>query len=976
MSASTGEFMIRIADLLDRDFSKPIEDVVKVHNDDPDTVFTELSEYIATDRIKAEYERLLSAIAAAPKSPNQCVGVWISGCFGSGKSSFAKNLGYVLANRDVRGVAASSLFLKQMDSTRLTEYVEFLNRAVPYEMFLLDVQMDQPAPTNAEQIAEVMYRAMLRSLDYAEDCDISELEIELERKGELAAFQDLCLAEYKEEWRKVREGSRKFVHTGALLHRLDSRTYASTDTWLNTVKSRPSSTLSVEDLVEKSFDLCEIRRPGKTFAFIMDDMGQFAALGSDRLESLCAVVEQFGRRSFERLKAGKLRGPVWIVVTAQEKLQEVCNRLAAGRTGWPKLQDRFWRQIELPPAGIPEVVARRVLRKKQSQEFILRTLFRDSGASLIQNVKLERCLRSTDFDEDRFVRFYPYLPHLIDLSIDIAAGIQLHPNAPKEITGANRTILKQVFEMLASDPARLADRPVGALVSVDKIYDVVEGSIPPSKRKDILDLRERFDSDEDYPRMAARVAKAICLMEFAKTDLPRTTKNIAALLIQRVAEAPPALAVAGILQRLKEAGFVRETEDGWKLGDSDELRRAAASLERLGKAVGAINPRPPGWRNGLIQFAKKFLARLLAWYTRPLQEFNASASRSLEEIACAVDRLSANMASQFSWTKSSLDDLSTNMAALEARLAQLKNKNVELMQELELLREQLPVAGLQKTADPEAGAGGMNTNGDMRARGSSRFSINADARSDRTAYIIGLFGTGRRYINELMLQNIGERAQYFRDGIRLHPGPTPMIYSGHATIRHASRAQRLPAIMKGISEAVGSGFADLIFIYRHPLDSLLTNWVWWRTFIHDNRAISGISQVYRNTDDLCRDLERNFFEFKAFAEGDPDFFAASPGPPFLSFAEFVEETELHLQSAPLALRLEDFAIGPLKEFSKILKVMSLDLDLSGLCVVPPVTRPYGYLAVEEKAPRFRDFIDGLDTETKIRIEKIGYNIRS
>jgi hypothetical protein len=120
-----------------------------------------------------------------------------------------------------------------------------------------------------------------------------------------------------------------------------------------------------------------------------------------------------------------------------------------------------------------------------------------------------------------------------------------------------------------------------------------------------------------------------------------------------------------------------------------------------------------------------------------------------------------------------------------------------------------------------------------------------------------------------MLQNIGERAKYFRDTIRLHPGPTPMIYSGHANMKHVSRNQELPAVMSRILEAVGSGFANLIFVYRHPLDSLLTNWIWWRTFIRDNRSIAGISQVYKNTDDLCVDLEQKFSEFEAFAEGDP-----------------------------------------------------------------------------------------------------------
>jgi hypothetical protein len=273
--------------------------------------------------------------------------------------------------------------------------------------------------------------------------------------------------------------------------------------------------------------------------------------------------------------------------------------------------------------------------------------------------------------------------------------------------------------------------------------------------------------------------------------------------------------------------------------------------------------------------------------------------------------------------------------------------------------------------------------------------------NDRTAYVIGLFGTGRLYIIGLLLQNIGERTEYFRDCIRFHPGPTSMIYSGHATMRHASRFQWGPAVTSRILEAVRSRFADLIFVYRHPLDSLLTNWVWWRTYLRDHRMISGISQAYKNIDDLCADLEQNFCDFKAFAEGDPAFFGEvagprpsnapiptrsvvpnpspepslwSPSPRFLSFPEFVEETELFLQPATLTLRLEDFMIDPLKEFSKIVEVMSVDLDLSRLHVSPPRTKPYGYLAVKEKVPRFGSFINGLNAETKRRIEKIGYNI--
>jgi len=244
--------------------------------------------------------------------------------------------------------------------------------------------------------------------------------------------------------------------------------------------------------------------------------------------------------------------------------------------------------------------------------------------------------------------------------------------------------------------------------------------------------------------------------------------------------------------------------------------------------------------------------------------------------------------------------------------------------------------------------------------------------NDRTTYVIGLFGSGRGYVNELILQNIGERAKYFRDEIRLHPAPTSMIYSGHATMKYVSREQALPAVTSSILEGVRLGFADLLFIYRHPLDSLLTNWIWWRN--HDNSLFHNISQIYKSTDDLCADLEGNFTEFKDFAEGDPDCIAAVGGQRFLSFPEFVEETELFLQSATLTLRIEECMIDPFKEFSKIVEVMSVNVDLSRSCVTPPRTEAYRYLAVKERVPRFRDFINGLNAETKKRIEKLDYNV--
>jgi hypothetical protein len=244
-----------------------------------------------------------------------------------------------------------------------------------------------------------------------------------------------------------------------------------------------------------------------------------------------------------------------------------------------------------------------------------------------------------------------------------------------------------------------------------------------------------------------------------------------------------------------------QADPGFWPFDLEELCRVAAALEGLRYAAGALDSRPPGWRHRLIRPIKKLLARLLTWHTPPLRQFDAYVSRSVQEIVFAIEHLYMNMLA--------LDHLSLNIGALEGRLAQSEKRNAvlsELIEEqLGLLQAQVKaLVTLQKIADPVAPAGRTETDRSKRAPRNSRLYIDTGAGNDRTTYVIGLFGTGRQYINQLMRENIGERTKYFRDMIRLHPGPTPMIYSGHATIRHVSRAQASPEIMSRIREAARS----------------------------------------------------------------------------------------------------------------------------------------------------------------------------
>src|SRR5881296_1549488 len=144
--------MKTIRDLLARDLGQKIEEIIKVDQTDEQSVYAEITEYVATDRIKDQYRDLLRAIAEAPADPSEGIGVWISGFFGSGKSSFAKNVGYALANPRLLGEPASQLFEAQVADRRISELVDFINVRIPTEVIMFDVSVDRAVKRSTERI--------------------------------------------------------------------------------------------------------------------------------------------------------------------------------------------------------------------------------------------------------------------------------------------------------------------------------------------------------------------------------------------------------------------------------------------------------------------------------------------------------------------------------------------------------------------------------------------------------------------------------------------------------------------------------------------------------------------------------------------------------------------------------------------------------------------------------------------------------
>ena len=296
---------MKIAEILKRNLQQKIEEIVQVEQAGEQEVYLEITEYVATKSIREQYETVLKAIVEAPTEPSEGVGIWISGFFGSGKSSFAKYLGFALQNKKIQNHRFSDLFKKQIEDQQVSNLLDLINAKYPTEVILFDVAKEQDTRLGTQKIAEYIYAAVLRELDYATDMDIAELEIELEAENKLDQFIEKCKEVYKEDWRRIRKGAQCISRASAILHHLEPTTYPSLDSWAHSQDSR-SKIITVKTVVERTFELFNRRRPGKAIVFILDEVGQHVARSGDKIEDLRAVVEELGVLAKKCLKREKL----------------------------------------------------------------------------------------------------------------------------------------------------------------------------------------------------------------------------------------------------------------------------------------------------------------------------------------------------------------------------------------------------------------------------------------------------------------------------------------------------------------------------------------------------------------------------------------------------------------------------------------------------------------------------------------------
>jgi len=538
-----------VKELFAGDIYRLIEEVIKVDQTDEQIIRNELAEYVVTDALRRHFTDVLDLYWETLNKPREGTSIWVSGFFGSGKSSFAKVLGLAIENRQVGSTGYGDLLARRVGDPKVAVLLQNIREHIPTEAVIFDVSTDRGIKSGSQSLTEIMYRLFLQRLGYSRDLDLAELEITLEAQDRLAAFVDTYRSLFTKEWdRNKNLFATSLGEASRVMHELDPKTYPQADSWSKGAMGHADVTPGL--LAERCEELMSRRRPGKTLLFVVDEVGQFVARDVQKMLDLQAIVQSLGR-------VGK--GKMWLVVTSQEKLAELVGGIDDRRVELARLLDRFTLQIHLEPSDISEVTSKRVLSKNAAAQQTLRGLYDAHRGRLVDSSRLTADIRLPDLTVDRFVDLYPLLPYQIDMIINIVSGLRMQGGASRHVGGANRTIIKLAQQLLVNPATALAGLPVGQLARIDQIYDLIEGNIASELRGKIAAI----PTEVEHP-LAQPVAKAICLLQFVQS-IHRTAENIAALLLPAVDADSRLPEVRAALDALEKAQKVRKAEDGYRI---------------------------------------------------------------------------------------------------------------------------------------------------------------------------------------------------------------------------------------------------------------------------------------------------------------------------------------------------------------------------------------------------------------------------
>jgi hypothetical protein len=522
-----------------KDIYRTIEKVISYGASEEGRIRSEISEYVVTESIEDKFYNLLYKMQRAMEAGGENeVGVWVSGFYGSGKSSFTKYLGFALDDsKKVDGTPFIKHLQDRFKNKKTQQELSAVSKLFPAAVVMLDLASTQLAEASMKEVSTVLYYKILEWAGYSQNLKVAAFERRLKKEGRYEEFLKVFSDQLGgEQWANYCNDP-LIVDSVVpeIAHEMYPKFFKTPDSF---------STVAEDWIVftdQQAEEMLEIAREatGKEYIiFIVDEVGQYIGSRQNLILNLDGLA-----KNLKNIGDGK----VWIIGTAQQTLTEDNPKAALNSPELYKLKDRFPIQIDLEASDIKEICYSRLLGKSPSGETELGNLFEKYGQALRHNTKLAEAGKyGADFDKQTFIDLYPFLPAHFDILLYLLGALA------KSTGGYGlRSAIKVIQDVLvegADHSTPIANQPVGWLATTVTLFDALKKDIEKGYRslyQSVGKVRDRFPDS----KLHQDIAKTVCVLQILG-NLPISIQNVTSLMHGGVADASAADLVKKAVEEL------------------------------------------------------------------------------------------------------------------------------------------------------------------------------------------------------------------------------------------------------------------------------------------------------------------------------------------------------------------------------------------------------------------------------------------
>ena len=546
---------MKIQNMFQNDINRDINGVIKVSQNDDNSLCQELNEYIITKELRRHFRTFFDNYSKAIDCPTDKIGVWISGFFGSGKSHFLKILSYLLENKEVCGKKAKDYFKNKFDDPIM--YATAVKCvSIPTESILFNIDIEGPILKDKTAVLRVFAKMFYKHCGfYGDDLKITKLERFIEKQGKTEQFRATFEEVNGAPWIETRDSFAFFEDD--IVKVLQSVLGMSEQAARNWFNGEETNEMSIAQLVADIKEYVDGKGKNFRLLFMVDEVGQYIGDDGDLMINLQSLVEEIGTCCM---------GKVWVMVTSQEAIDSIVR---ISGDDFSKIQGRFNTRLSLSSSSVDEVIKKRVLAKTEEAERLLSMVYGKEYAVLKNLYTFNNpVLDIKGFtDSAEFSATFPFVPYQFIILQKVLAEIRKHGNSGKHLAGGERSMISG-FQEAAQ---RVQDKDENALVPFYLFYDTVHTFLESAIRRVIDRCQTAADKHDGLEQQDVNVLKLLYLVRYID-DIKANIDNIAILMIDDISTDKIALrtSVTESLERLLSQNYISRNGDTYAFLTDEE----------------------------------------------------------------------------------------------------------------------------------------------------------------------------------------------------------------------------------------------------------------------------------------------------------------------------------------------------------------------------------------------------------------------